>query len=127
MASFCHQFGSRNPTTSPVRTRFEKSPNGKRLELTFLFSNEVIQITGWSQGDLLDVSCEGQVLVIEPSKAGRRLHGKPPFVEVSFEKSQLEQVKQFFGFDVQLKHYWDSYNIDGYRLLLQVSEIDKPA
>lgn len=124
MAGFCQVFGKRNPTTSAVRTQFDESANGKRLELRFLFSNEVIEITGWNLGELLDVSCDGQTLVIEPSRSGRTLHGKPAFVELTFAKSQLKQVKDFLCFDVQIKHFWERYDVRGNRLLLRLADID---
>ncbi len=126
MAGFCQVFGKRNPTTSAVRTQFDDSSNGKRLQLRFLFSNEVIEFTGWNQSEFLDVSCDGQTLVIEPSKSGRTLHGKPAFVELTFAKPQLKQVKDFLCFDVQIKHFWERYDVQGKRLLLLLADINLP-
>lgn len=126
MARFCQVFGKRNPTSSAVRTQFDKSTNGNRLEVRFLFSNEVVEIVGWKPGELLDVSCDGQLLVIEPSRLGRALHGKPAFVELTFAESQLKQVKDFLCFDVEIKHFWERYDVQETRLLLLLADIDLP-
>jgi hypothetical protein len=126
MASFFQKFGKRNPISSAVRTQYQESANGKRLELKFLFSQEVVGIAGWTLGELLDVTCDGTTLVIEPSKGGRKLHGKPPYVELTFAKSERKQVNDFLGFDVTIKHFWEIYNVQGRRLVLRLKDIDVP-
>src|SRR4051812_21980277 len=124
MFTFFQKFGKRHSSSSAVRTQYHDSANGKRLELKFLFSEEVIGITGWALGERLDVSCDGTTLVIEPSNGGRKLHGKPPYVDLTFAKSEGRQVNDFLGFDVTIKHFWEIYNVQGRRLVLRLKDID---
>jgi hypothetical protein len=126
MVTFFEMFGTRNPISSAVRTQVHDSANGKRLEVKFLFSQEVVEIAGWTPGEFLDLSCDGTRLVIEPSKGGRTLHGTPPYVELAFAKSERKQVNDFLGFDVPIKHFWEIYNVQGRRLELRLKDIDVP-
>lgn len=126
MATFCERFGKRNPFTSPVRTRFQESDNGKRLELALLFSPELVADVGWMAGDLLDVSRDGLMLIVQPHRHGRKLHGKPPYVQFSFTKPDQRQVIEFFGFDVRQSHFWERIQVQNKRLLLLLKDINQP-
>lgn len=126
MVTFFQQFGKRNPISSAVRTQYHQSANGKRLEVSFLFSQEVVEIAGWTLGERLDLTCDGTTLVIEPSKGGRKLHGKPAYMELTFAKSEVKQVKEFLGFDPTIKHFWEIYNVQGRRLVLHLKDLDVP-
>ena len=66
------------------------------------------------------------MLVIEPSARGRTLHGKPPYVEFSFAKSQLKQVIDFFGFDVRTVQFWERYAVQGRRVSLLLKDMNVP-
>lgn len=126
MATFCSQFGQRNSTSSAVRTQFHTSDNGKRHEVRFLFSPEIVAMMGWKPGELLDVTSDGTSLVIEPSNGGRTLHGKPLFLELAFANSRLIEVNGFLGFDVSVKHFWENYDVQGRQLILCLTDIDVP-
>jgi hypothetical protein len=127
MATFCQQFCKRSPSASPVRTRCKASDNGQRLEITFYFNSEVVQRTAWSSGDLIDLDKpNGRSLILKRFPTGRTLHGKPPFVQFSFSKEELERVNTFIGFNVLNPHFWEHYEVQGDSLVLSLKEIDQP-
>lgn len=126
MNTFCQQFGQRSLSSSAVRTRLNESSNGKRLQIRFLLSEEVVEIAGWKVGEYLDISSDGSRLVIEPSPLGRKLHDKPLFVEFSSPKRELKEVVAFLGFDIQKNHFWEQYTVEGRKLVLLLKDIDVP-
>lgn len=126
MNSFCQQFGKRNPATSAVRSKCFKSQNGLRLVLEFSFSAEAVQITGWSKGQLIDVSKHDNLLIFSPSPRGRALHGQPKSVKFSFPKADTRLMQKFFGFDVTVHNFWELYTVHGDRLELKLSDMNVP-
>lgn len=122
MTTFCAQFGHRVRCKSPVRTRCKVKRSGRK-ELTFAFTSEVVEILGWQPGDRLDLSCDDAILVIAPSPMGRALTATS-YLPYSFPASKATQVRKFLGFDPELRHYWDEYDVQGDALRLPLAHMN---
>lgn len=126
MSTFCQRFGKRNPATSAVRSKCSISDDGLKCVLEFSFSNEVMAITGWQKGILLDVDRVGDSLQFFPSGSGRTLHGQPGTVKFGFSRSKEVEIKEFFGFDIFLQNFWEFYTVNGDRLEVKLADLNRP-